>query len=64
MTLKLGKLTLGTRDTSKSGTLAIPVSKAGKTALGRKSKATVADRGGRRVRQPREGHRQAQVGAG
>ena len=42
VTLKLGKLTLGTKDTSNSGTLAIPVSKAGKTALGRKSKANVA----------------------
>ena len=42
VTLKLGKLTLGTKDTTKSGTLVVPVSKAGKTALGKKSKATIA----------------------
>ena len=41
VTLKLGKLPLGTRDTNKSGTLAIPISNAGKTAIGRKSKATI-----------------------
>ena len=42
VTLKLGKLTLGTKDTTQSGTLVIPISKAGKTALSRKSKASLS----------------------
>ncbi len=41
VTLMLGKTPLGTRDTNTSGTLAIPISDAGKTAIGRKSKATI-----------------------
>jgi len=42
VTLKLGKLTLGTKNTTQSGTLVIPISKAGKTALSRKSKASLS----------------------
>ncbi len=41
VTVKLGKLTLGTKDINASGTLVIPVSQAGKTALSKKSKASL-----------------------